>query len=68
VSNENAASKFGDIAAERRVRVSFDAEVLLIGDEVPETLDSSTLAQAVQDTTGYTGISVVAATFWTVEQ
>lgn len=51
--------------AQSRVRVTFEAEVLLIGDEVPD--DFSALAQAVQDTLGYSGVRVLDVSFWEVE-
>ena len=50
------------------VKVRFDAEVTLAdnGDRaaIPETLDYASLAQAVQDAVGYSGVVVIEVTEW----
>ncbi len=41
------------------VLVRFEAELRLIDDEVPETLNYATVQQAVQDSLGFTGVVVI---------
>ena len=42
--------------------VRFDVELLLTGDEVPETLNYAEIQQAVQDAIGHTGAVVIDVT------
>lgn len=44
------------------VIVRFDAELRLVDDEVPETLDYASVQQAVQDSIGYAGVVVIDVT------
>lgn len=44
------------------VLVRFDAELRLVDDEVPETLDYASIQQAVQDSIGFTGVIVIDVT------
>ena len=54
------------VASVLSVRVSFDADLRLVGDEVPATLDADSLAQAVQDSIGYSGVKVSEVFDWEV--
>lgn len=56
-----------DSAATARVRVNFEAELVLIGDEIPDDLDANTLRQAVQSEIGYTGVLVEDVSYWMVD-
>lgn len=49
------------------VIVRFDAEIRLLDDETPETLDYASITQAVQDVIGHTGATIIEATEWTEE-
>lgn len=42
--------------------VRFDAELRLLDDEVPETLDYASVQQAVQDSIGHAGVIVIDVT------
>lgn len=44
------------------VLVRFEAELCLVDDEVPETLDYTSVQQAVQDSIGYSGVVVIDVT------
>jgi len=44
------------------VLVRFDAELRLVDDEVPPTLDYASIQQAVQDSIGFTGVVVIDVT------
>lgn len=45
-----------------RLRVFFEAQLLLVGDEIPTEITNNALIQAVQNETGYSGIYVVKVT------
>lgn len=44
------------------VLVRFDAELRLLDDEVPETLNYATVQQALQDSLGFTGVVIIDVT------
>lgn len=46
------------------VLVRFEAEVRLLDDEVPATLDYRPIGQAIQDAIGHSGVSVIEVTDW----
>jgi hypothetical protein len=41
-----------------RLRVFFEAEILLVGAEIPDEITDAALRQAVQNETGFSGINV----------
>lgn len=45
-----------------RLRVFFEAEILLVGDEIPAEMTEEALRQAVQNETGYSGINITNVT------
>lgn len=49
------------------VLVRFDAELRLLDDECPETLNYATVEQAVQDMIGHTGALVIDVTEYVEE-
>ncbi len=48
----------------RRLRVFFEAELLLVGDEIPAEMTEANMRQVVQNETGYTGILVARVNDW----
>ena len=51
----------------KRLLVHFDADLYLVDDEIPETLDEAHVVQAVQNELGVLGVVVNNADEWFLE-